>query len=477
MISKIAKLMLLSTVMVSFGMLSNSFASVQVKKQGAKTIAPAASGSKVSGDDKKSSGKATEEKSSEPVNPGVLSSDKAVPPTLKINGFTLFNTYVVNQSNRTNGKGGAPVHFATDVSDLYFTIAGKAQGVDYMYRVNFQAFPNSSPSVDQNYIQIKTDAYAFRLGNTVGPEDFAIKDAGSVIGGAGGFETGAYSSVYNLSAGVIKMNDNIMDTGKSLKIVFLGPEYMGFQFFAAYTPNTAKGGDMEKNNTFPDNRSIPGNSKGIYPEKSAQPYGMNNWAFGFNYKVASNLWSLVLSGATVTERSFYTVSSKTLPINRFALRNAWAYQLGGVLGYNKWQLGLGYLNNGKARLPKVANMPLNSSGTVHTGNMHLGNAGQAWNAGLGYTVGAYEFAASYQHFWRKTDATNRARNNVWSGTVDFNIFQGWKMYFELDYIKSKTNQTTVDFANAVNREFGSNLNQAVGNNAGTVAILGTKISF
>ncbi|MBX9977792.1 MAG: hypothetical protein K2X98_06080, partial [Alphaproteobacteria bacterium] len=77
--------------------------------------------------------------------------DSATPPTLKINGFTLFNTYVVNQSNRTNGKGGAPIHFATDVSDLYFTIAGKAYSatsgpIDYMYRVNFQAFPNSSPA-------------------------------------------------------------------------------------------------------------------------------------------------------------------------------------------------------------------------------------------------------------------------------------------------------------------------------------------
>ncbi len=466
MVNTITKLMLLSA---AFAGLASPILAAQAPASASKTTAaPAASGTTTSSTE----GQQTTEASAPPAPV-----EETIAPTLKINGFTLFNTYVVSQSNTTNGKGGAPVHFATDVSDLYFTIAGKAQGFDYMYRVNFQAFPGSSPTVDQNYIQIKTNLYAIRMGSTVGPEDFAIKDAGAVIGGAGGFESGAYTNVYNLSAGVVKNNDNIMDTGKAIKIVFIGPEYKGFQFSVAYTPNTAKGGDMEKNNTFPDNPSIPGNSKGIYPQKSAQPYGINNWAFGLTYKAASGPWSIVLTAATVTEKSYFTVTSATLPIQRFKLKNAWVYQLGGVLGYDKWQFGAGYLNNGKARLPKIPNMPLNASGSVNTGTMNQGNSGQAWNVGAGYTVGAYEFAGSYQHFWRKTDLTNKASNNVWTGTIDLNIFQGWKMYFELDYIRSKSNQPVVDLTNAVNAGFARILTQAVGSNSGTVAILGTKISF
>ena len=413
----------------------------------------------------------------EPTTAPTVESADTVAPSLKINGFSLFNTYVGKQSDKRNGKGGPPVHFSTDASNLYFTVAGKAQGLEYMYRVSMQTYPDSSPNVDQNYLQFKTDYYAFRLGNTVGPEDFAIKDAGSIIGGAGGFETAAYENVYNLSAGVIKGNDNIYDTGKSAKIVFMGPEYKGFQFFAAYTPNSARRGDNSKNNLFADNGSIPGNSKGLYPEKGAQPYGLNNWALGGQYKIAEGLWSAVLSGAAMTENSYYSVTSKTLPIQRYKLNNGWVYQVGAVAGYDRWEVAAGYLNNGKARLPKIANMPLNANGTVNTGNMHQGNSGQAWNTGLAYTVGAYQFAGAYQHFWRKTDASNRAKNDVFTGTVDVNVFKGLKVYFELDFIRSKSNKTCVDLSNAINAGFGKFLKEGTESNSGTVAILGTKISF
>lgn len=401
----------------------------------------------------------------------------AIPPTLKINGFTLFNTYIVKQSNRSNGKGGAPLHFSTDVSDLYFTVAGRAQSVDYMYRVNIQSYPGSSPTIDKNYIEIKTDNYGLRLGSTVGPEDFALDDGGSVLGGAGGFSSGSYSNVYNLSAGVIKNNDNIMDTGNAAKIVFMGPEYHGLQLFVAYTPNTAKGGDAGKDNHFPDNPSIPGNGgKGIYPEKSMQPYGMNNWAFAASYNKAVGDFSLGLSAAGITESSYYTISGSG-PFQRAKLRDSFAYQLGSVFGYKTWQLGLGYLNSNKARLPTGPNMKLNSSGTLRTGNMHQGNAGQAWNAALAYTVGAYKFSTGYQHFWRKTDATQKATNDVFTLAVNFNVLQGWQIYAELDAIKSKTNQTAVDFVTAANVARSGNNAPGIGKNNGTVILAGTKISF
>lgn len=410
------------------------------------------------------------------VSPSVESVD-TIPPALKINGFTLFNTYVVKQADQRNGKGGAPLHFGMDASSLYFTITGKARGLEYMYRISLDTYVNSSPTISQNYLQFKTDFYAFRLGNTVGPEDFARKDAGSIIGGAGGFEVAAYEKVYNLSAGILKGSKNIYETGKATKIVFMGPEYKGFQFFAAYTPNTARRGDDAKGNLFPDNTSIPGNSKGMYAEKRAYPYGINNWSLGLNYKTAGGPWSLALFGTAMTEHSYYTVTSAALPIQRFKLKNGWVYQAGGILGYDRWEFAAGYLNNGKARLPKIANMPLNTSGSVHTGDMHQGNSGQAFNTGLAYTVGAYQFAGAYQHFWRKTDAVNRAKNNVFTGTVDVNVFRGLKVYFELDFIRSKSNKACMDLSDAMNVGLGSSLKQHNQGNSGTVAILGTKISF
>lgn len=501
MINDIKKRILLTTLLASVGMVFGTYAAETSKggrgdaksAQGTKPEGAGPEATNVSGADTSNKASPTTDQgapatdqpplgtketppSAETAAPTISNLEETTAPTLKINGFTLFNTYVVKQSNRQNGRGGAPVHFSQDVSDLFFTIEGKAKGIEYMYRVNFQSYPNSSPVVDENYIQIKwCDWLTVRLGATVGPEDFGIYDGGRVIGAAGGFESAAYENVYNLSAGVIKGNDNIGDTGNATKIVILGPDLGGFQLFVAYTPNTARRGDDSKNNLFRDNPSAPGNSKGIFVAKSLYPFGMNNWALGFNYRYATGPWNLILSGATVTETPYHTIEGGAqLPQYRFKLRGGWAYQLGMVVGYDRFKFGLGYLNNGKLRLPKIKDMPLNTRGLT-TGNMYLGNSGRAWNTAVSYTVGAYQFAASYQHSWRKTDAHHKASNNVWTGTVDFNIFQGWKAYFEVDLLKSRTNKQAVRFANAVLGP--DNLVRANGNNSGTVAILGTMIKF
>lgn len=288
----------------------------------------------------------------------------AVPPSLKINGFTAINTYFTNQQRRDNGRGGPQPHIAVDASNLFFTIAGaSASGLEYMYRITFESIPLSENVIDQNYAQIKSGFGTFQIGNTVGPEDTMIFDAGRIIGGTGGFD-GGYNNVYNMSAGVMRGDDNIGDTGNATKIVYYSPELMGWQVGVAYTPNTGHKGD-NKLDTMQTNRipRIPGN-RGLFDNggNNMQPYDLRNVAIGVTYKKELGKWNVTLSGAGITAKSYlFSQNRATLPGGRVAFQNTKAYQLGFVAGYGDFRFGGGYLNNGNSHLPRTSNFSLTPS--------------------------------------------------------------------------------------------------------------------
>ncbi len=395
----------------------------------------------------------------------------AIPPALKIDGFTAVNTYVIKQQRRENGKGGPQPHIAVDVSNLFFTILGKSvNGIEYMYRVTLETIPSSKSIVDQNYIQIKSSLGTFQVGDVVGPEDSMIWDASKIIGGTGGFD-GAYNNVYNVSAGVMRGNDNIGDTGNATKFVYYSPELMGWQIGIAYTPSTGHRGDNKANNLTGKGgaEKFPGN-RGLYEVAETQPFDLRNVAIGLTYKKEMGKWNITLSGAGITAKSYFFNSSGR---TRFSFQNTKAYQLGFVLGYGDFRFGGGYLDNGKSHLPRLADFDY---GEVNLDSMNNGNAGHAWNVGAGYTIGAYQLGASYQRTNRNTGNFQKAGSEFYSATVDVTPLQGLKIYTEVDYIRSRTNATVMRRDDAFLRSAKS-ANAPVGNNSGVLGIVGTKISF
>jgi predicted porin len=396
----------------------------------------------------------------------------AVVPYLTIHGNSIVNACFVNQKNRENGRGGAQPHIAIGFSDLYFTILGRSSnGLEYAYKTNFQAYPRSCPTISQNYIQFKGKFGTVKLGQTVGPEDFAIVDAGKVIGGTGAFD-GNFTSVYNMSAGVIRGNDIIGGTGNATKIVYISPEFMGWQFSIAYTPSTARQGrNKMDNNTGEGAASLPGN-RGLYDYTELQPFGLYNVAIGIRYNKEVGKWIYTLSGSYLTEKSYFNALGSSGC--RCALQSTKSYQLGVIIGYGDWYFGAGWLDNGKSRLPRIDNFEMKPG--VNLDQMNRGNAGHAWNLGINYTMGAYQFAASYQRTDRKTDAINQANSNVYTATVDVAPLQGLKIYIEVNYIRSRTNATMIARTN----RFIDKKNKyqcAIGNNSGIVSIIGTKVDF
>lgn len=410
---------------------------------------------------------------------------EAVAPTLQISGNTIMNIYVVKQKKRNNGKGRSP-HFANDVSDLFFLISGKtASGIEYKYKINFQAYSNAHPVVNQNYVEFKTKFGIVQFGNVVGPEDSMIKDGGAILGGTGGFD-GGYYKVFNLSALTMRGNDNIGDTGYSTKIVYYSPEFYNIRLGIAFTPDTAHLGEhsMDHNST-KKNDHVSG-QRTFFPKtsnpKGINAIGQNNWAFGLMYDRTFGNFGININGAYIMDRSYLASTNKT--VARLRIRNTSAYQLGMLLGYrlengNLIQLGGGYLNNNHSRLTKkklgvnAENYGFAKNGD---GDLSLGNSGQAWNIAAGITMGAYKFTAGYQETSRKTDARNKARNQVVSVTADVVPVAGLKFYTEVDYVRSRSNQAAVALCQK-NVGVGSLKDVPNQRNQGVIATVGTKLSF
>jgi len=413
---------------------------------------------------------------------GEVLTSGAIAPSLKIDGFTAINTYFVNQQQRHNGKGGPQPHIGVDVSNLFFTIMGSsASGIEYMYRVTLETVPGSGSIIDQNYVQFKSKIGSLQIGDVVGPEDTMIWDASRIIGGTGGFD-GGYSNVYNMSAGVMRGNDNIGDTGNHTKIVYYSPELMGWTFGIAYTPSTAHRGDGKLDNqTGTGVRKLPGN-RGLFDQAGNQPFDLRNVAIGLTYRKEMGKWNITLSGAGITAKSYFFSSrivnpGGTLTSGRVPFQNTKAYQLGFILGYDNFRFGAGYLDNGKSHLPRTPNFTYGST-NVNLTNMYNGNAGHAWNVGAGYTMGAYQFGTSYQRTNRNTGDLQKAHSDFYSATVDVTPLTGLKIYTEVDYIRSRSNDTAVARETAfLATSSDTSFNRGVKNNSGLVGIVGTKISF
>ena len=403
---------------------------------------------------------------------------EASAPSLKIGGNSIINAYFTSQKVKSNGKGGAAgPHISIDVADLYFLISGMtSNGIKYGYNLNFQAFPGSSPTIDQNYIEFSGNFGVIQIGAVVGPEDSMIKD-GITMAAATGAADGGYNNTYNVPEFVMRGNDVVGDTGKATKIAWYSPAFFGFRVGVAYTPNTNHMGDSKLNTANGDgNPGLPGNRTFI-PVKSLYPFGLRNLAVGLSYKAEMGKWGFTGTGALVSDRSYMSINDA-----RQRVRNTFAYQLGAIIDYatttGLLQLGGGYYDNGKSRLPSqglIVSKP-GAATPVDLGNLSEGNAGKAWNMGTAYTFGAYKVSATYQETKRKINAVEQTNLKVMSVGGEIAPVQGLKFFTEVNYIRGKTPASAVVLSQQL-FDLNSTKQTTVGNNTGTVVVLGTKVSF
>ncbi|CAO5677907.1 MAG: hypothetical protein NEHIOOID_00158 [Holosporales bacterium] len=388
-----------------------------------------------------------------------LSTAKA--PELKISGTTAISTGFVNQKDKRGGKGGGPPQIGIGMSDIYFTVTGESsEGLTYKWRSNITAMPGKSAiAIDRNFLEFgHKNLGTFQIGAVSGVEDTMAQSATRLIGGAAGID-GAFAGMYNLASGVVLGVHPVAYTKRATKIVYLTPRMEGVQFGIAYTPHTGHSGRQARNLNAAETEGI-GHDGGLYDKKYAA-YGINNLAIGLSY---ANAWEDFSLAAAVT----YLHESSKSPIN-IQTNNASAYQVGMTLGYKDVRFATSYMNNGKSRLPKIANAVFTSE--INSGNMHLGNAGRMFDMGVQYTMNQYKFAVGYFNSIRKFNATEKTKGEIVTITTDYNFLPGLSLFGEIDFARSKSCKSAVDLANSFKKDSG------VGKNNARAVLVGAKLSF
>jgi predicted porin len=420
-------------------------------------------------------------------------SAEATAPTLKISGNTVMNAYAFHQDKKVNGRKNG-FHLANDLSDLLFVVAGKAaNGWEYKYKMSMEALANKRFNVQQNFVQFDSCWGSLQIGDTVGPEDSMIEDGGAIVGATGAFD-GAYKNVFNLPAFVLRGNDNIGDTGYATKIVYYSPEVFFTRLGLSYTPNTAHKGEEDYDRKFGNgNDDNPGNRQWA-PIKDRNPYGTDAIVVGLSHKREFGNFGININGAYIHDNSYIKADVEENNQKRFRTKDVNAYQLGLILAYRTHvggllQLGGGWLDNGKSRLLKSAWSVEDprTGGETLVNFMRKGNNGKQWNIALGYTLGAYKAAISYQETRRKlhvgnggtdlANGTDKLKNQVVSGTFDVVPHAGLKFYGEVSYIRAKSSRGAQALTEGIMADAKKPNVHFARSNKGTVFILGTKVSF
>ncbi len=410
------------------------------------------------------------------LTPSACAEAKA--PALKMSGFTSIIGLGASQKQKQNGKGGADPSFAISASDLRLTVDGKSvNDFGYKYILNFKTRPGQNPLVDRNYVEFDDNNMgSIQVGVVKGVDDSVPVNAYTLIGGTGGIY-GSVPDIYNFSEGVIMGTNPIGSPDIATKLNWFSPIVQGFQFAVSYTPNTSHVGKGARDNSKLGAGRFGNEEAGMYPDDDKPvTLGLKNIVYGLSYIKKLDTYTLTLNGILINEHARLVLgdSKKTYALNRTK-----SYQLSAMLGVADWDFAAGWIDNKKSRLPtqELLNQSPNVLYIATSGlNSHLGNSGTSWNAATRYSFGAYQAAIGYFRTDRKTDATQSAHMDAVTATLDFKALEGLKFFGEVNYLSTKTNKTQMDAAQGYYNAQGAS-QMAVGNNAGAVLILGTKVSF
>jgi hypothetical protein len=431
---------------------------------------------------------AEEGKSEMPAPPIAMPGASA--PALKIAGFTNVIGVSTLQKNKENGRGGPPAALAVPKSDLSFNVNGKTStGYGYGYVVNFESISAASPSLTRNYV-VFTHNYlgSVQVGNVKGVDDSMSQSAYTIMGGLGGI-SGSAPDYFNFSEGVVKGATMIGSPDIATKVNWVSPSLDGFQVGVSYTPNTSHLGKLGRNNLSAQTMNGYGHETSMYPDNLEAPFGLNNFVYSASYEKVWKDIKINLNALLLTERArvvfplgYDSVGAPLPADNRvFKTQHSNAYQLSALMTYKDVEVAAGFLNNQKSRLMTkelIQGYKRNKDarGSYNPEGADLGDSGKAWNMGTRYTFGAYQAAVGYFQSDRKTDATNKATMKTVTTTLDFKAVEGLVFFGEVNFIKTRTNQKFIDSAQKY-YNLDLKAQHAVGNNSGTVLILGTKVSF
>ncbi len=314
---------------------------------------------------------------------------------------------------------------------------------------------------DKMYVFLSSKKYGeLNMGNVKGFDQRNIKNGqGIYCAGAGGLD-GIVSHDIPFAVGLISPLYPSGYSNKATKITYttskLYMQKMYTMFAISYTPDTKHVGHADKDRGV--GKSSCGNDNGVYyieNDPRTRPSGRNNvglgvvvgWdfsevcgmKFGFNY-VFEDTRQMELKSATYRiENEKYNFTN--IDPQKIKLRNVKSWQVSLEFTYDKFSIAGGYINNGKSRMPVKEAYKANGSEQIVLGEFLStvdGNAGSAWNIGTKYEFGKWTLAVVYHNMQRRVTKDQKAKGYAITFGVDYAVWQGFKLFGEIDFVHGKS---------------------------------------
>lgn len=380
-------------------------------------------------------------------------------PTLSFGGSATGYGVAANQKVRL--QGNAPTTNFVSKGNLVMSVSGNASnGMGYgaVGVVNFDRAKTQMDRISELYIYANHDMLgSLKLGDTEGVTSVMMYTGDDTLGGLGG-TSGDLAKLINVTRGVDFYPSITPANDKATKIVWLSPEYKGFQIGVDFTPSTKLYGREERGTKL---------SGGNVKNNSVKPYSTNLVAGGISYNQAfqnCNL-GLYLVGQTGNSRNdnAANVGASTA---KFSKSKGW--QAGTLVDYKNFQIAASYFDNKKSLV--------RYNGT-NTGN-HTNTKGM--NAGIGYDFARNaNIGVGYTHAYR-TVTGGKAKADIATLTLDYVVAPGWVAFAEVDHFKLRAPAATISTTSGPATD-GSDIygdrDALNGNNHGTLVVLGTKVRF
>jgi predicted porin len=351
-------------------------------------------------------------------------------------------TYSSPKAQRADTDSTTP-RIAGGEANIAFKARGELKnGVRYGAVLDIDAMKGDT-GVDKMYVLFERDNVGtFQVGNVKGPEATMLCGGQQLIGGTCGVD-GTITRDMDYATGVISPVYMIGYSSKSTKIVYYTPKiFGGFQIGVAYTPDTKHVGHDDKNRHTGDTST--GNDKGLFmkgKDDKQRPSGKNHLSIGIRHQYEfKNGWGTKIAMVYLREtvrrvKVTHVATTDTSPIaaTEVPLRNTKAYHITATVSYKNIEVGGGYLNNGKSRMPTKDAIYENDriGGCLATAES---NAGHAWNIGARYTIGDWKIAVVYHNTKRKVASGQRTRGQMITGSAEYKVCDGLLLFAEIDRV-------------------------------------------
>ncbi|MDR3030873.1 MAG: porin [Holosporales bacterium] len=360
--------------------------------------------------------------------------------------------------------------------ELVFSAKGKLNnGWIYGANLSLDAVKNDT-GISNMYVLFERDNFGtIHAGNVTGPDGRLLCGGQELIGGQGGVD-GVLPDDIDYATGVVSPVHVIGYANKATKVAYYTPKIYGFQVGLGITPDTKQVGHKAKS-CYSEDSSI-GNDAGLFkegdhmndlaPRHRVKPAGRNNIALGLTHgHDFQNGWGTQIAAIYVMENTQsldadqsyvgdvvdesgpkpegtwvnpdpkYIPASKGVRVKKIKLRNARAWHATAMVSYKDFSVGVGYLNNGRSRLPAASAYINDENKMVLPGGFlssKEGTAGQAWNVGMKYNYKEWTFSGVYHNTSRRIDVGQKAKGNMFTLATDYLVCPGLKLFVELDYV-------------------------------------------